>query len=67
MNQAEALKKSLELNYMTQAELSLRTRISKKHISEMVTWKKRITERVSMTLHYVFGVEEFYFSRLDFK
>ena len=59
------LKDYLKNNKMTQKELSLRTWISKKHISNIVTWKVRITEKISFKLHYVFQTEPFYFSRLN--
>ena len=58
------LKEYLQKEHMTQVELSLRTWISKKHISRIVNWKAKISPRVSMKLHYVFWVDEFYFSRL---
>ena len=52
--------------HMTWKELSLRTLISKKHISNILTWKVKISEKISIKLHYVFWVEQFYFSRLPY-
>jgi len=64
MIQKEELKKYLKKEYITQKELSLRINVSEKHISNIIRWKVKISERISMKLHYVFWTEEFYFSRL---
>lgn len=65
--QAEELNRYLEENKMTQAELSLRIDMSKKHINQVCKWYKKISLAMSMKLHYVFWVDLFYFSNLPFK
>jgi len=50
----KGLKEYLKESHMTQKELSLRTLISQKHISNIIKGKARITPEVSIKLHYVF-------------
>jgi len=64
--QWEVLKRYLLSEMMTQKELSLRIDVSQKHISNMVRWKVKISEAISLKLRFVFWTEEFYFSRLPF-
>jgi plasmid maintenance system antidote protein VapI len=56
----------LKNEMMTQKELSLRIDISEKHISNIIKWKVKISENISLKLRYVFWTDPFYFSWLDF-
>lgn len=61
----ETLKECLENIGMTQAELSKRTGLSTKHISEIINGKTPITQETSLKLENVLGIPASFWNNLE--
>ncbi len=61
----ETLRDVLNWENMTQSELSLRTEISEKHISNIIKWKANITPETALKFHKVFWTSANFWNNLQ--
>jgi len=60
-----SLKDVLEWENMTQSDLSLKTEISEKHISNIIKWKADITPETALKFHKVFWMSEDFWNNMQ--